>query len=94
MDTSMFISGQLIPIRMVSSPLSPSGECEGEKTELSPLSPLLSPLGSAKGTKSESIPLNPPTGEEGMRGDKRGGWSGLFYFISYLLPVSSTTRRQ
>ena len=70
MDTSVFISGQLIPIRMVSSPLSPSGECEGEKTELSPLSPL-----------------------KGMRGGIRGG-SGVVYFISYLLPVSSTTRRQ
>ena len=49
MDTSVFISGQLIPIRMVSSPLSPSGECEGEKTELSPLSPLKGMRGDKRG---------------------------------------------
>ena len=34
---------------MASSPLSPSGECEGEKTELSPLSPLKGMRGDKRG---------------------------------------------
>ena len=39
MDTSVFISGQLIPIRMVSSPLSLGGVRGGENRIVTPQSP-------------------------------------------------------